>query len=150
MSSTASHRSSPYLNAQHPASKESTISNVAISNINTQKRSSLESPSAVNRAVAQLTSGHSGSYSSSINNSSGSPSPVAMMLRNSQPVSSGVLVSSSNVGAFPPASFSGPLGTQTFSSASSVASFSLTQAPTALAPGKYIFLISSNACHTVI
>jgi hypothetical protein len=74
-----------------------------------------------------------------------------MMLRNSQPVASGALVSSPNVGDFPSTAFSGPLVTQTFSpaSSSSVASCSLNQPPFALAPGKYTFLISYNGCITM-
>ena len=134
MSSANSHRSSPYLNASHPPSKESTINHAAIANLNAQKRSSLESPSAVNRVVAQLTNTHSGSYSSSVNNSSGSPSPVAMMLRNSHPVSSGSLVSSPNSSGFSGTTYAGSLMTQT-PTTSSVASFALPHALTTISQG---------------
>ena len=120
-------------------SKEPTGQSTVLTNLNNvQQRSSLESPSAVNRAVAQLT-GHSNGYSSSINNSSGSPSPVAMLLRNSHPVSSGSSVSSPNQGTFVGNAYSGSLAAAASSSASSssVASLSLSQTPTVLAKGKY-------------
>ena len=126
-------------------------------NLNTaQKRCSLESPSAVNRAVAQLTGGHTGSYSSSINNSSGSPSPVAMLLRNSHPVSSGALVSSPNQAVFGGTTIAGSLVAHTSSSASSssIASTSLSQASTTVSQGNLymdnitrIFLLTYSIMH---
>ena len=90
LSSQASQRSSPYLNVHPVNSKEpATIANVTIANLNIahQKRSSLESPSAVNRAIAQITGGggsphtsNTGSYSSPVNgihSSGSSPSQQA-------------------------------------------------------------------------
>ena len=145
LSSTASHRSSPFLNlATNP--KEPTGQSPVLTNFNNvQQRSSLESPSAVNRAVAQLT-GHSNGYASSINTSSGSPSPVAMLLRNSHPVSSGSSVSSPNQGTFVGNAYSGSLAAPTSSSASSssVASLSLSQPPAVLTQGKYAYIL--NKC----
>ena len=137
LSSAASHRSSPFLNTSHPPSKESTINHAVIANLNTQKRSSLESPSAVNRVVAQLTNTHSGSYSSSVNNSSGSPSPVAMMLRNSHPVSSGSLVSSPNSSGFSGTTFVGSMISQTPQTTSGATSFTLPQALTSIPTGNF-------------
>ena len=131
------------------------MANVTIANLNIahQKRSSLESPSAVNRAIAQITGGggshhnsNTGSYSSPVNgihSSGSSPSPVAMMLRNSHPVSSGgTQASSSNIDPFRGVTISGSLGTNSITcSTASVASFSLSQASTTLSQGKnYIFV----------
>ena len=148
LSSAASHRSSPFLNTSHPPSKESTINHAAIANLNAQKRSSLESPSAVNRVVAQLTNTHSGSYSSSVNNSSGSPSPVAMMLRNSHPVSSGSIVSSPNSSGFSGTTFVGSIMSQTPQTTSAAASFTLPQALTSIPTGN--LLVHSYYLHISI
>ena len=156
LSSQASQRSSPYLNAHPVNSKEpATIANVTIANLNIahQKRSSLESPSAVNRAIAQITGGggshhnsNQGSYSSPVNgihSSGSSPSPVAMMLRNSHPVSSGgTQASLSNIDPFRGATISGSVGTTSNPcSTASVASFSLSQASTTLSQGTYLIFI---------
>ena len=102
----------------------------------------------MNRVVAQLTSAHSGSYSSLANNSSGSSSPVAMMLRNSHPVSSGSLVSSPNSSGFS-GTFAGSQITQTPSSTSAAPSFALTQASTTIPTGTLLihyFLVRAFDC----